>query len=87
MSGTASASISAFPRALISLHDLQFRRGTLSAIAPYAPGFILVTLTTKKGEHQVILPAELQKKLVRLTGEYIEILKDGEHTVQRMPCS
>ncbi len=64
-----------------SLKDLQFIRGQLTEIKPYAPGFILAAIGTR----QVILPAEFQRKLARHTGHRVEVLRcDDEYTARRL---
>jgi hypothetical protein len=59
----------------IALRDLDVVRGVLGEIKPWSSGLILVCI----GRQQVVLPAELEKKLKRFdTGCRIEVLRlDG----------
>jgi hypothetical protein len=59
----------------MALRDLDVVRGVLGEIKPWSSGLILVCI----GRQQVVLPAELEKKLKRFdTGCRIEVLRlDG----------
>jgi hypothetical protein len=80
MSGIVSASIKSFPSDPISLQDGMIVRGEVGKIEPWALGLILVSI----GKQQVILPAELEKKVQKHAGHRVELLRMNGYSFRRM---